>query len=205
MFIRLVSPLRKFLLSILLSLLQHLAFSRHGSFIVSILKEFGREEKQVVRLCGRCEVNPVDVMGRCVHFALQHRGDAYLVFQYSFTHFSLADGVTTLSCAAFQHQQSIFLRLLEQQFSSLLESLLVVEIESESPAWQFHAFHHALWIMSGIIKLYQTAFRRIVSSASQSQVSLLLIASTQHFILLFRGDGAGHLVPVLHPDQITAH
>jgi hypothetical protein len=46
------------------------------------------------------------------------------------------------------------------------------------------------------------AKRRLVqfnySGTSQTKIRLLLIASTQLLILLFRSDGAGNLVPVLH-------
>ena len=52
--------------------------------------------------------------------------------------------------------------------------------------------------MSGIIELHQSTFRSIVSGTGKSQIRLLLVASTQLLVFLFRGDGAGHLVPILH-------
>ena len=106
--------------------------------------------------------------------------------------------MTALSCAAFQHQKSVFTRLLQQQFGSLGKSLWFIHIEPESLAWQFHAFHHTIWIMPRIIELYQSAFRCITSSTSLAQIRLLLFAVAQHFVFLFRGDGTGNLVPILH-------
>ena len=205
MLISLVRPRRKFLLSILLTLLQHLAFSRHGSLIVIILEEFGRQVKQIICISRSGEINSVNIVSRSIHFALHHLGNSYLVLQDGLAHLSLANRMTTLSCAALQHQQTIFLRILQHQLSRLLEILLIIQIEAESPAWQLHPLHYPLRIMSGIIKLHQSSLRPIISFASQSQICLLLIASTNLFIFLLRGDGAGNLVPVLHPYQITAH
>ena len=199
MLIRLMRPWRKFLLPILLTLLQHLAFSRHGSLIVIILEEFGRQVKQIICISRSGEINSVNIVSRSIHLALQHLGDSNLIFENRLAHFSLANRMAALSCAAFQHQQTILIRLLQHQLGRLLEILLIIQIEAESPAWQLHTLHYPLRIMSGIIKLHQSSLRPIISFASQSQVRLLLVASTNQFIFLFRGDGAGNLVPVLHP------
>ena len=137
-------------------------------------------------------------MRRSIHFALQHRSDAYLVLQDGLAHFSLEHRMTALSCTPLQHQQSKLLRFLQQQLGSLGESLRLVHIESESRTWQLRSLHHPLRIMSGIIELHQSTFRSIVSGTSKSQIRLLLVASTQLLVLLFRGDGAGNLVSVLH-------
>jgi hypothetical protein len=198
-------PRRKLLLPILLTLFEHLAFSCHGSLLITILEELRRKIKQVFCICRSREIDTINIVSRSIHFALQHLGDSYLVLQDGLAHLSLAHRMTTLSCAAFQHQQSIFFRLLQHQLSRLLEILLIIQIEAESPAWQLHTLHYPLRIMSGIIKLYQSSLRPIISFASQSQICLLLVASTNQFIFLLRGDGAGNLVPVLHPYQITAH
>ena len=137
-------------------------------------------------------------MRRSIHFALQHRGDSYLVLQNSLAPFPLEHRMTALSCAPFQHQQPELLRFLQQHLGSLGERLRLVHIEPESRAWQLHALHYPLRIMSGIVKLHQSPFRSIVPGTGKSQISLLLVASTQLLVLLFRGDGAGNLVPVLH-------
>ena len=135
MLVSLVRPRRKFLLSILLTLLQHLAFSRHGSLIVIILEEFGRQVKQIVCISRSREIDTINIVSRSIHFALQHLGNSYLVLQDRLAHFSFANRMTTLSCAAFQHQQTILIRLLQHQLSRLLEILLIIQIEAESPAW----------------------------------------------------------------------
>ena len=205
MLVRLVRSRRKFLLSIFLTLLQHLAFSRHGSLIVIILEEFGRQVKQIICISRSGEINSVNIVSRSIHLALQHLGDSNLIFENRLAHFSLANRMTTLSCATFQHQQTIFLRLLQHQLGRLLKILLIIQIEAESPAWQLRSLHYPLRIMSGIIKLHQSSLRPIVAFASQSQIRFLLVASTNQLVFLFRGDGAGNLVPVLHPYQITAH
>ena len=137
-------------------------------------------------------------MSRSIHLALHHLGNSYLILQDSLAHLSLANRMTALSCAAFQHQQTILLRILQHQLSRLLEILFIVQVEAESPARQFGALHHPLRIMSGVVKLHQSSLRPVVPLASQSQISLLFIASTNLSVFLFRGDGAGNLVPVLH-------
>lgn len=137
-------------------------------------------------------------MSRSIHLALHHLGNSYLVLQDSLAHLSLANRMTALPCAAFQHQQTIFFRFLQHQLSRLLEILLIIQVEAESPARQLCAFHHPLRIMPGVVKLHQSSLRPVVPLASQSQISLLFVASTNLSVILFRGDGAGHLVPVLH-------
>ena len=137
-------------------------------------------------------------MSRSIHFAFQHRSNSYLILQNRLTLFALKHRMTALSCAAFQHQKSVLVRFFQQQLGSLGESLRLIHIKSESTAWQFHSLHHALRIMAGVVKLHQSPFRSIVSGTSQAKIRLLLIASTQLLILLFRSDGAGNLVPILH-------
>ena len=198
-------PWRQLLLPILLTLLQYLAFSRHGSLIVIILEKIRRKIKQVFCISRSREIDTINIVSRSIHLALQHLGDSNLVLKNRLAHLSLAHRMTTLSCAAFQHQQTIPFRFLQHQLSRLLEILLIIQIEAESPAWQLRSLHYPLRIMSGIIKLHQSSLRPIISFASQSQVRLLLVASTNQLILLFRGDGAGNFVPILHPYQITAH
>ena len=157
-----------------------------------------REEKQVFIIRSGGEVNPVDVVSRRIHFTFQHGSNPHLVLQDGLALFTLKYRMTALSCAPLQHQKSVFARLLQQQFGSLGKSLWFIHIKAESRTWQFHAFHHTIGIMPGIIKLYQSAFRSIVSSTSKAKIRLLLVASTQLLIFLFRGDGTGNLVPVLH-------
>ena len=137
-------------------------------------------------------------MSRSIHLALHHLGNSYLIFQDGLAHLSLANRMAALSCAAFQHQQTIFLRFLQHQLSRLFEVLLIIQVEAESPARQLCALHHALRIMPGVVKLHQSSLRPVVSLTSQSQVRLLFIASTNLSVFLFRGDGAGHFVPILH-------
>ena len=138
-------------------------------------------------------------MSRRIHLALHHLGNSYLILQDSLAHLSLANRMATLPSAAFQHQQTIFLGILQHQLSRLLEILLIIQVEAESPARKFRALHHALGIMPGVVKLHQSSLRPVVPLTCQSQVRLLFIASTNLSVFLFRGDGAGHLVPVLHP------
>ena len=198
MLVRLVRSFRKLLPSEPFSLFQQLAFSRNRSFVISILKESWRKEKQIFAIrCGR-EINPINVVSRSIHFALEHRSNPHLILQNRLALFALKHRMSALSCTAFQHQQSVLVRFFQQQLGSLGESLRLIHIKSESTAWQFHSFHHALRIMAGIIKLHQSSFRSIVSGTSQTKIRLLLIASTQLLILLFRSDGAGNLVPILH-------
>ena len=198
MLVCLVRPFRQFLLSVSFTLFQDLPFSSHGSLIVFILEEPWRKEEQIfVIRCGR-EINPIDVVSRSIHFALEHRSNSYLILQNRLALFTFKHRMTALSCTAFQHQQSVLVRFLQQQFGSLGKSLRLIHIKSESTAWQFHSLHHTLRIMAGIIKLHQSPFRSIVSGTSQTKIRLLLIASTQLLILLFRSDGAGNLVPILH-------
>ena len=137
-------------------------------------------------------------MSRSIHFALHHLGYSYLIFQDSLAHLSLANRMTTLSCAAFQHQQTIFLWFLKHQLSRLFKVLLIIQVEAESPARQLRALHHALGIMPRVVKLHQSSLRPVVPLTCQTQVRLLFVASTNLSVFLFRGDGAGHLVPVLH-------
>ena len=137
-------------------------------------------------------------MSRSIHFALEHRSNPHLILQNRLALFSLKHRMSALSCATFQHQQSVLVRFLQQQLGSLGECLRLIHIKPESTAWQFHSLYHALRIMAGIIKLHQSSFRSIVSGTSQTKIRLLLVASTQLLILLFRGDGAGNLVSVLH-------
>ena len=137
-------------------------------------------------------------MSRSIHLALHHLGNSYLILQDGLAHLSLANRMTALPCAAFQHQQTIFFRFLQHQLSRLLEILLIIQVEAESPARQLCAFHHPLRIMPGVVKLHQSSLRPVVPLTCQSQVRLLLVASTNLSVFLFRGDGAGHLVPVLH-------
>ena len=193
-----MSTFWQFLLPILLSFLQNLCFSCHGGLVISILKEMWRKEKQVFISRSGGEVNPVDVVRRRIHFALQHCSNPHLILQDGLALFTLKHRMTALSRAAFQHQKSVFTRLLQQQFGSLGKSLRFIHIKAESLAWQFHAFHHTIGIMPGIIKLHQSAFRSIASGTSLTQIRLLLFASTQLLIFLFRGDGTGNLVPILH-------
>ena len=198
MLVRLVSTLIQLLFSCSLPFLQNLCFSCHSSLVVSILKEMRREEKQVFIIRSGGEVNPVDVVSRRIHFAFQHCSNPHLILQDGLALFTLKHRMTALSCAPLQHQKSVFTRLLQQQFGSLGKSLWFIHIKAESRTWQFHAFHYALRIMPGVIELYQSAFRSIASGTSLTQIRLLLFASTQLLIFLFRGDGTGNLVPVLH-------
>ena len=181
-----------------LPFLQNLCFSCHGGLVVSILKEMRRKEEQVFIIRSSGEIDTINVVRRGIHFALQHCSNPHLVLQDGLALFTLKHRMTALSCAPFQHQQTVFARLLQQQFGSLGESLRLIHIKAESLAWQFHAFHHTIGIMPGIIKLHQSAFRSIASGTSLTQIRLLLFASTQLLIFLFRGDGTGNLVPVLH-------
>ena len=198
MLVCLVRPFRQFLLSVSFTLFQDLPFSSHGSLIVFILEEPWRKEEQIFFIRCGSEINPVNVVSRSIHFALEHRSNPHLILQDSLALFALKNRMSALSCAAFQHQKSVPVRFLQQQLGSLGECLRLIHIKSESTAWQFHSLHHALRIMPGIIKLHQSPFRSIVSGTSQAKIRLLLIASTQLLILLFRGDGAGNLVPILH-------
>ena len=157
-----------------------------------------REEKQVFIIRSSGEVNPVDIVSRGIHFAFQHRGDAHLILQDGLALFTLKHRMTALSCAPFQHQQTVFARLLQQQLGGLGKSLWFIHIKAESRTWQFHAFHYTIGIMPGVIELYQSAFRSIISSTSKAKIRLLLVASTQLLVFLFRGDGTGNLVPILH-------
>ena len=198
MLVCLVRPFRQFLLSVSFTLFQDLPFSCHGSLIIFILEKPWRKEEQIfVIRCGR-EINPIDVVSRSIHFAFEHRSNSYLILQNRLALFTFKHRMTALSCAAFQHQKSVLVRFLQQQLGSLGKSLRLIHIKSESTAWQFHSLHHALRIMTGIVKLHQSPFRSIVSGTSQAKIRLLLIASTQLLILLFRSDGAGNLVPILH-------
>ena len=198
MLVCLVRSFRQFLLSVSFTLFQDLPFSSHGSLIVFILEEPWRKEEQIFFIRCGSEINPVNVVSRSIHFALEHRSNPHLILQNRLALFTFKHRMTALSCTAFQHQQSVLVRFLQQQFGSLGKSLRLIHIKSESTAWQFHSLHHALRIMAGIIKLHQSPFRSIVSGTSQAKIRLLLIASTQLLILLFRGDGAGNLVPILH-------
>ena len=198
MLVCLVRSFRQFLLSVSFTLFQDLPFSSHGSLIVFILEEPWRKEEQIFFIRCGSEINPVNVVSRSIHFALEHRSNPHLILQNRLALFTFKHRMTALSCTAFQHQQSVLVRFLQQQFGSLGKSLRLIHIKSESTAWQFHSLHHALRIMAGIIKLHQSSFRSIVSGTSQTKIRLLLIASTQLLILLFRGDGAGNLVPILH-------
>ena len=198
MLVRFVRPFRQFLVSVSFTFFQHFPFSCHGSLIISILEEPWRKEEQIFAIrCGR-EINPVNVVSRSIHFTLEHRSNPHLILQNRLALFAFKHRMSALSCTTFQHQQSVLVRFFQQQLGSLGESLRLIHIKSESTAWQFHSFHHALRIMAGIIKLHQSPFRSIVSGTSQAKIRLLLIASTQLLILLFRGDGAGNLVPILH-------
>ena len=198
MLVCLVRSFRQFLLSVSFTLFQDLPFSSHGSLIVFILEEPWRKEEQIFFIRCGSEINPVNVVSRSIHFALEHRSNPHLILQNRLALFTFKHRMTALSCTAFQHQQSVLVRFLQQQFGSLGKSLRLIHIKSESTAWQFHSLHHALRIMAGVIKLHQSPFRSIVSGTSQAKIRLLLIASTQLLILLFRGDGAGNLVPILH-------
>ena len=194
----LVRPFRQFLLSVPFTLFQDLPFSCHGSLIIFILEEPWRKEEQIFFIRCGSEINPVNVVSRSIHFALEHRSNSYLILQNRLALFTFKHRMSALSCAALQHQQSVLVRFLQQQLGSLGKSLRLIHIKSESTAWQFHSLHHPLRIMAGIIKLHQSPFRSIVSGTSQAKIRLLLVASTQLLILLFRGDGAGNLVPILH-------
>ena len=198
MLVCLVRSFRQFLLSVSFTLFQDLPFSSHGSLIVFILEEPWRKEEQIFFIRCGSEINPVNVVSRSIHFALEHRSNPHLILQNRLALFTFKHRMTALSCTAFQHQQSVLVRFLQQQFGSLGKSLRLIHIKSESTAWQFHSLHHALRIMAGVIKLHLSPFRSIVSGTSQAKIRLLLIASTQLLILLFRGDGAGNLVPILH-------
>ena len=198
MLVCLVRPFRQFLVSVSFTLFQHFPFSSHGSLIVFILEEPWRKEEQIFAIrCGR-EINPIDVVSRSIHFTLEHRSNSYLILQNRLALFAFKNRMSALSCTTFQHQQSVLVRFFQQQLSSLGKSLRLIHIKSECTAWQFHSLHYPLRIMAGVVKLYQSSFRSIVSGTSQAKIRLLLIASTQLLILLFRSDGAGNLVPVLH-------
>ena len=198
MLVCLVRPFRQFLLSVSFTLFQDFPFSCHGSLIVFILEEPWRKEEQIFAIRCGSEINPVNVVSRSIHFALEHRSNSYLILQNRLALFAFKNRMSALSCTTFQHQQSVLVRFFQQQLGSLGECLRLIHIKSESTAWQFHSLHHALRIMAGVVKLHQSPFRSIVSGTSQTKIRLLLIASTQLLILLFRGDGAGNLVPVLH-------
>ena len=157
-----------------------------------------REEKQVFTIRSGGKVNPVDVVSRRIHFTFQHGSNPHLILQDGLALITLKHRMTALPCAPLQHQKSVFTRLLQQQLGSLGKSLWFIHIKAESLAWQFHAFHYTIGIMPGIIKLHQSAFRSIASGTSLTQIRLLLFASTQLLVFLFRGDGTGNLVPVLH-------
>ena len=105
-------------LSIFFSFFQQLCLCLDGSFIIRVSEEFGREIEQVVS--GGCcsEIHSVDVVSRSVHLALQHRSQAHLILQDGFSLLSLAYHVSALSGTAFQHQKSIFPRVLQQFFCS---------------------------------------------------------------------------------------
>ena len=198
MLVCLVRPFRQFLVSVSFTLFQHFPFSSHGSLIVFILEEPWRKEEQIFAIrCGR-EINPIDVVSRSIHFTLEHRSNSYLILQNRLALFAFKNRMSALSCTTFQHQQSVLVRFFQQQLSSLGKSLRLIHIKSECTAWQFHSLHYPLRIMAGVVKLYQSSFRSIVSGTSQAKIRLLLIASTQLLILLFRSDGAGNLVPILH-------
>jgi len=137
-------------------------------------------------------------VSRSIHFTLEHRSNPHLILQNRLSLFAFKHRMSALSCTAFQHQKSVLVRFLQQQFGSLSKSLRLIHIKPESTAWQFHSLHYPLRIVAGVVKLYQSPFRSIVSSTSQAKIRLLLVASTQLLILLFRGDGAGNLVPILH-------
>ena len=198
MLVCLVRPFRQFLLSVSFTLFQDLPFSCHGSLIIFILEKPWRKEEQIFAIRCGSEVNPINVVSRSIHFTLEHRSNSYLILQNRLALFALKNRMSALSCTAFQHQQSVLVRFLQQQLGSLGECLRLIHIKTESTAWQFHSLHHPLRIMTGVVKLHKSPFRSIVSGTSQTKIRLLLIASTQQLILLFRGDGAGNLVPVLH-------
>ena len=124
MLVGLVRPFRQFLLLPLsFTLFQSFPFSCHGSLIISILEEPWRKKEQIfVIRCGS-EINPINVVSRSIHFALEHRSNSYLILQNRLTLLALKHRMSALSCATFQHQQPVLVRFLEQQLGSLGKSL----------------------------------------------------------------------------------
>ena len=201
MFVGPVCALRQFFPAVF----QHLCLGSHLGLLVLIQEDFRVQVEQVFGFSAGAVVHPVDVVRIRIHLALQGGGYAHLVLQDGASRFTLQHRMAPLTGGALQHEQSVFLRVCQQQGSSPLKVLPAVQVEPESLAGQTVSLDHPVGEVPGVVELYQPALGPVVAFPCQCQVLQVHPAVSQHSVFLLCGDGAGHLVTLLHLNQIHAH